>query len=430
VLRRVCEWAVRAEPAFLLLLIPAIPVPQKLLYLGLVGPPTVWLCTRLARGHFVTRTPLDWAMALLLGMIGLSQAVGLEPDYALPKTTFLVWAVVTYYLGVRYLTTPRSLRRGVLVFLLLGFWITILGLFASERIIVKVPLLSYLDYRIPDFISPWWGFVLSPSGAAGAIVFIIPLQLTLLAFTLHARAAASAAAGRWWASVLLQSAGLLAATAMLLLGQTRGAWLGLVVSLIGLGAWRLSASRPRLAAALFGVTLVIAVVVPQALATWQETHDQEIPGIESTVERQGIWADTFRAIGDYPLTGLGIVAMRDALPTLYPIKTLSQYTLTLKEPHGQMLEAAVWMGLPALVAYLALWLGAAYMLCRAHRATRDAWQRALLQGLAAGLLANFIYGLFDSVFVNGKVGIVFWLALALSAGLYRLTAGPANPPPG
>ncbi len=420
-LRRACELAVRAEPALLLLLIPAIPVPQKLLYLALLGVPVVWACARLARGHYVSRSPLDWAMVLLLAMIGTSQAVSGQPVYSLPKTTFLIWGVATFYVLNRCLTTRRVLGLAGVLFLLLGQWINVLGLFASERIVTKVPLLSYLDNQIPDFITPLWGFILSPLSAAGAIIFFIPLQVTWLAASLleWRRTPRFPAGGRWWGWAL-QLLGLLVSMAMLLLSQTRGAWLGLVVGFVGLGAWRLAAVRPRLAQGLMAACLAVAIIGPQALAAWQAAHAGSGGEPESTIERQAIWADTFRAIHDFPLTGLGIVSMREALPMLYPVETISPYTLGRKEPHSQLLEAAVWMGLPALVAYLALWLGAAHMLLRAQRVARDAWLRALVRGLAAGLLANFIYGVTDSVFVNGKVGIAFWLALGLAAAAYRL----------
>jgi hypothetical protein len=41
-------------------------------------------------------------------------------------------------------------------------------------------------------------------------------------------------------------------------------------------------------------------------------------------------------------------------------------------------------------------------------------------GLGAGLLAEFVYGTSDVIDTGAKLGLFFWLALALSISLYQV----------
>jgi hypothetical protein len=101
----------------------------------------------------------------------------------------------------------------------------------------------------------------------------------------------------------------------------------------------------------------------------------------------------------------------------------------MREAHNLWLEVAVSFGLPALVAYLAVWLGAARMMLAVHRSSADSGTRALVEGLAAGLLANFVYAATGSVLLNSKVGIALWAAFGLMAGAYRVAGLGRGPAP-
>jgi hypothetical protein len=47
------------------------------------------------------------------------------------------------------------------------------------------------------------------------------------------------------------------------------------------------------------------------------------------------------------------------------------------------------------------------------------WMRVAAQGLAAGQLAHFIFGLVDSIPLGAKPGTFFWFSLALIAAMYN-----------
>ena len=84
--------------------------------------------------------------------------------------------------------------------------------------------------------------------------------------------------------------------------------------------------------------------------------------------------------------------------------------------HNELLQAALDLGLPGLVGFIALNFGAVGMLFRPIK-TGGVW-RLLAMGVFGGLLAHFLFGLTDAVAVGAKPGFLFWWLLAMAFGLY------------
>ena len=53
------------------------------------------------------------------------------------------------------------------------------------------------------------------------------------------------------------------------------------------------------------------------------------------------------------------------------------------------------------------------------RAAPRPCDRAAAAGLAAGLLAHFAFSLTDAIPLGAKVGVLFWLTLALTVSVHR-----------
>ena len=109
---------------------------------------------------------------------------------------------------------------------------------------------------------------------------------------------------------------------------------------------------------------------------------------------------------------------------LYPLFTISPDT-DIAHAHNMLLQVAVDVGLPGLIAYLALLeLAAAVAWSAARRSSGAACSLSL--GLFAGLIALHIYGLTDALALGSKPGLVFWMALGLIAALPRVTQAAAS----
>jgi putative inorganic carbon (HCO3(-)) transporter len=143
--------------------------------------------------------------------------------------------------------------------------------------------------------------------------------------------------------------------------------------------------------------------------------------IEGRVE---LWSRALYAIQDFPFTGPGLGAFRQVVHTLYPLFLVGPDT-DMAHAHNVFLQVALDLGVPGLVAYLALvgtglWL--AWRTARPFRteassgSRRDAW---LATGIAGSLVAFHIYGLTDAIALGAKPGVALWMLLGMVAALWR-----------
>jgi O-antigen ligase len=163
---------------------------------------------------------------------------------------------------------------------------------------------------------------------------------------------------------------------------------------------------------------VISVGSDQA---WESIVSRAGPAFVSTWDlRMKLWMPGLHAIQDHPIAGLGLNVFRKVVLTRYP----GFPALPGEEPahvHNHLLQAAIDLGLPGLVAYLALWNVAGWLLVRVHRRSSVRAFRALASGLGVGLIAHFVFGMADVIPLGSKVGVLFWLTLAFVVSLHHVS---------
>lgn len=126
-------------------------------------------------------------------------------------------------------------------------------------------------------------------------------------------------------------------------------------------------------------------------------------------KRYKFWNEGLEAVSEKPVVGIGVNQLR-----MRP-----GFKYEKAHSHNQMLHTAAELGIPGLIAYLAILMGAGYMCLEVWRKAPADWMRITAQGLSAGQLAHFIFGLGDSIPLGAKPGIFFWISLALIASLYK-----------
>jgi putative inorganic carbon (HCO3(-)) transporter len=115
---------------------------------------------------------------------------------------------------------------------------------------------------------------------------------------------------------------------------------------------------------------------------------------------------------------------RRVMPVMYPtVFGPDSITTDPAHSHNQLLQAALDLGLPGLIAYLAIWMGAAALLYTVARRKRNPPHRLVATALAAGILAHFLFGMVDAIPLGSKAGVFTWMMLGLVVGLHRVSAG-------
>jgi putative inorganic carbon (HCO3(-)) transporter len=384
---------------------------------------------------FVPRTPLDGAILLLALMVLVSVFASRDLSASLPKIAGVVYGIGVYYAVVRACRAPRAapLWAGLGVFVLAGAGIAALALIGT-RWPVKFAFLDYflalLPVRLAGLPGAETGF--DPNEVAGSLVWVIPLALALPAAALARPSVFHFRQRPLVVEVLL--AGVLGAAllmlAVLFLTQSRAGLVGHALAAFGMFLVairrRRAAALGLLAVAILAASLVVAVVGPTRLLQFVVGFGGSggQPASLYTVEgRIEMWVRAIYGIQDFPFTGMGMNIFRLLVHSLYPMY-LVEPGVDIGHAHNLWLQAALDLGVPGLVAYLGLWLGAAAMLVGAWRAAGQsaglhsaALGRPVAVGLGGGLLAHLVFGLTDAVALGAKPGLVWWLMLGLIASL-------------
>jgi len=391
----------------------------------------VILLTWLARGILTKspwpQTPLNGALLVWSVMVGVGVLVTAMPELTLAKATGLFLGIAVWRYCVYFLRAPGRLRWMTLGFLLLGLALTALGVLTTNwpsKIPFLQTLLAYLPKRL---------LALPEASAAGVhanqlggtVVFYFPFVLSLFGGRPPRR--------RWlWrlgiACATLGIAGLLALT------QSRSAWLGMwggALALLLLWALMPLAKSPRrwLLAAAAGLLLLAMVgtwlIGPERLQRLIEEPSgmTALGSLTSLNFRYEVWRWALAAVQDFPFTGCGLGTFRQVVRLLYPVNVTPTYDIA--HAHNIFLQVALDVGLPGLIAYLALL--ALAILSGLQTALRNTQLRAPALGLTAGLAALHIYGLMDALAPGSKPGVIFWYALGMLTALAQLPCAPHTP---
>jgi O-antigen ligase len=125
--------------------------------------------------------------------------------------------------------------------------------------------------------------------------------------------------------------------------------------------------------------------------------------------REPFWMAGIKTIKEYPLSGIG----------MNRIRLLPSVGYESSHVHNQLIHTAAELGIPALVAYLAILIGAGWMCYKVWLQSGVGWMRAAALGLGAGQMAHFVFGMGDSIPLGAKPGVFFWFSLALITAMFN-----------
>lgn len=399
------------------LLFPTLQPLLTVAVLVLLG--LVWIARGLHDGDFWPRTPLNVALLLWSVMVAVGIAITAFPDLTLPKATGLLLGLAVWRYLVTFVNAPRRLRWALIGFAVLGLVMTVLGFLATNWP-SKVPGLQTLLAYLPE------GLLVLPEAPAagvhanqlgGTLVAYFPLLLSLVIGGETKR-------GRFiWR--IIAGLGLLAVGALLLLTQSRSTWIGAWGGCLGvLMLWTgmpLTKRKRRALWIVAGLLVLASVSVlvmlgPERLAALiEEPRGMTAFGSLDTIGfRFEVWRWALAGIQDFPFTGCGLGTFRQVVRLLYPLNVGPGYDIA--HAHNIFMQVALDVGLPGLIAYLALLGLIAVTTWRV--AARHAALRPLSLGILSGILALHLFGLTDALAPGSKPGVVFWYALGLLSALH------------
>ena len=416
------EGGILAAAAPLLLFPSVVPGLTLAVLILLAGG---WVGRWWLTGRPLPETPFNVVLLVWAAMVGVGILVTADPDLTWPKAAGLVLGLAVWrYLAI-FVENERRLWLAVAGFFVVGAGITFVGVISADWKF-QIPFVERLFQVLPPQL-----MVLPGSDPEGA-------HLNQLAQTpLYYLPLAAAGVAAWWrrdrrsrrAGIVARLAAVVSVlllAGLLLLTQSRSGWLGGVFgvgTLIIVWASLLPASSPWRHLRWIVVVLLLAgsvvgfMVFRPEFEAAVEQEASEITAIgtfKSFGFRWAVWGWSVEAIGDFPFTGVGLGAFRRVVKRLYPVEISG----VIHHAHNTYLQVPLDLGLPGLVAYLALLLVAAAVAVRVAR--ERVRLRPLALGLLGGLAGVHVYSFLDSLVPGSKTVLLFWMVIGLLAGLSRL----------
>lgn len=317
------------------------------------------------------------AFGALFGLAILSALGSAWPELVREQSLELgkLWLIA--FVAVSTLSDRRRVRLFMLVFLA-----------AYALYPVRGALVNYFLGGYTIFGRAVWNYIYANPNDLAA--------LTLLQLSVAAAFYAAEPPG-WWRRAAL--AGLVVLPVLILLTQSRGAFVGLV--LFGITAGVAHRRRFQLAGFAAILLLVASLVIPSSawdrlgmVGTLGSAGTEALAELDdqgSAEQRYQIWQTSFRIIRDHPLQGVGWGAYPQANLRYNP-------ELGARDTHSTYLNLAAEIGLPGLIIFLVtvgLTVGHAERVRRRIKAT-DPVSAQQIRLLLLGLGAFLVAGLFAS----------------------------------
>lgn len=352
--------------------------------------------------QFYTSTPLQLALLCLLGWLPINLWMSVDAQISWIAAGYLLFGIALYTALINYPLARWQLPLSATVLLLIGSGLAlaspVMVAWKPDFRIFQLPLynrLQSIPFRLDETIHA--------NVLAGALVIVLPI---FVALTLERHWTS-----RLWLRYLCHLITLIVLL-VLVLTQSRGGYLAIVVALplvVALHWPRLLYITPLLLLA----TILSIRFMALPMLMEQFSSDGSLGGWDVRLD---IWKYSLQAVSDFSYTGIGIGTFTLVMPLLYPLRyPIEGYP----HAHNLFLQIGVDLGLPGLIAYVALLINLFVML---SATLRSKWitplHRTLAIGATGSLVAMLVHGLLDAVTWGTKLAFIPWLLFALITLLF------------
>lgn len=387
--------------ALLFLITPLVLLPSTFLSSALQATLTgglFFFCLVVLLVQRVSHSPLCLLILLILCWLPVNVWVAIEQTRAITQAGYLLLGVAYYLVFTRWSLTRQS--PVLLTWLLVGMG-TCLAFLGPRMVDLQSGAIDvYALLGVPStFHLTRFGEVINANVLAGALLLILPFPLMFLLD------------GRWVTAYRLRlGIAFLLLLLVVVIGstQSRGAYLsaGIVIIFLLILRWpRLIYTVPLLLG--LGAAFMVWAGPQQLLEAL--VFSTATPGLDQRLE---IWSRAWYALWDFSFTGIGIGAFDIVIPLLYPYFLIAP-TETIPHAHNLYLQIGLDLGMPGLLAFLALWINLWVMIVSLLRQREQPQRWILAAGAAGSLLGLALHGLVDAVLWGNKLAFLPWWLYAL-----------------
>jgi putative inorganic carbon (HCO3(-)) transporter len=344
--------------------------------------------------YFWRRAPVDLPAALLLFMGGVSYLVSADRHLTLPQLVWLGGGLAAMY-GLFWGANGRRGRQTAVILIVgVGLFLAAVSPFIVNWNAIQAKLFPNAVYQLFPLIVT---NAVHPNIMASALGLLLPLPLALAVGGQWGTRAVRLGLGAIWLIMVLA----------LVLTQSRGGYLATAVA-ICLVLWL--SRHWRLAS---GVTTAV-VLAAAIFLTLDSPNLSDATNPANWFFRLELWHIALQMQADFPFTGVGMGSFNAVAERLYPL-----YSPNNPGAHNLYLQVGLDLGLPGLIAFLAILLIALTAVWRAyhHFREREPFWAATAVGLFAALVGFALHGLVDGTVWGTRGAILPWLLIGLALAL-------------
>ena len=378
-----------------------------------------WLLFWITSRQFGLSAPLDLPILLLLVLASVGAFFTSFMELFLPKLSGLIIGVSFYYIITAFFRYRQRLPAMITALLFLSVIVGLLGLVGTDWPVGNHVLFDRIYRHLPAIFDNLGVEAINKNTLGGVLASFPPLLLSLLWD--------KGGFGRLKSHYEKLSAipefvykGFVAfcfifCSGILLLTQSRGAWLGCAAGIFLLCVFK----DKRFLWVLFPTGMVFLYFLffrsegnlLQLISLLDTSQEATLPG------RFEIWSKALLILRDFPLTGIGLGAFGEVYQQYFASIVLPSSADVVYHAHNTMLSVAVEVGIPGLLAYSILIGGFGAMSWKMLTCKRTI-NRVLAIGLACGIFSFLVYGLFDAFTLGRNLEIIYWIFLGCASALY------------
>jgi len=356
--------------------------------------------------RFFPVTPFDAALAILVFWVGFGLRHCSDLCVGLSKLTGIVLAIYFFYTLCDALSSPERLGLALGIFILIGLSVAIIGTISRTdgSSIPEIDLSNKLK-EVPRMIMRLDRAEkgINPNPLAGTLLLFVPLGITSVnSFVKRAGQKRNVKTALLCLSIAVIVA---AEFAAIVFSRSFGALgaLGIVFLLIGKMRRLL-----KIGMGIIVVFLLIILIKTPSISQSEIVADLKTNINKSALDRLPFWRGGMAAANENPILGIGM----DNFRLRFPFKYEDAHA------HNQYIHTAAEIGIPGLIAYLAILISAAWMTIEVGRSRAPDWMIQSMRGLAWGQAGFAIFGLADAIPLGAKPGVFFWMSLAIMTSIY------------
>jgi putative inorganic carbon (HCO3(-)) transporter len=386
--------------------------------------PVLALLRMVALDRPIPATPLNPALLLLVVMMGVSLWATPDLPESVPKVIGLAYGIALFWTIVDAVALqPRQTWLVVTATVSATFALAVIGALGSRTTLSRIPGFRQIADGLP--LQALFESSVNPNQVGGVLTWLIPLLVAL---------GLGAVIRMWYPSgkgLLIGLIGIspviwgmvLVSLVILWFTRSRSSMIAVAVALVVVVGFGVSRFRPILLLYLTAVLIAAGALFfyRDQLPVIANIPTEESAIVSSLAGRIEIWSRAVYGLQDFPFTGMGMNMFRRVVHILYPLFLISP-TTDIAHAHNQFLQAGLDLGIPGMIAWLAVWLGSAMMLWYGWKGATTIGQRALLAGLGGVWAGHLVYGMTDAIALGAKPGFVLWMLFGILTGLHRQIA--------